>query len=68
MALQSQPSAAPTRKMLAVIIAGMIMGGIQTLLRTYWPDHPFAPLMGDLEIWLQAAVMVAAGYLTRERA
>lgn len=68
MALKNQPTAAPTRKMTSVIIAGMLMGALQSLLQVYWPDHPFADLMPQIEIWLQMGVMVAAGYFTRERA
>lgn len=68
MTLVNQPTARPTRKVLAVIVAGMVMGLIQALLKEYWPDHPFAPMLAEWDVSIQTAVMVAAGYLTRERA
>lgn len=68
MALKNQDTKMPTRKMMAVIISGAIMGIAQSLLSVYWPDHPFAPYMSDVNIWLQGIVMVAAGYFTKERA
>jgi len=67
MALVKQKTRLPTRKMLAVILSGMIIGGIQAGLRYFWPDHPFAPVMDDLDIWLQGLVMVLTGYLTHEK-
>lgn len=68
MALVNQASKYPTRKIMAVIISGMILGAAQSLLRLFWPDHPFAPYMNDIDIWLQGVVMIAAGYLTKEKA
>ena len=68
MALVNQASKLPTRKIMAVILSGMILGGIQSGLRLVWPDHPFAPYMEDVDIWLQGTIMVLAGYLTKEKA
>lgn len=68
MALQNQPTAAPTRKIAAVIIAGMVVGGVQSALNIFWPDHPFAPIMQDLDLWIQTGVMILAGYMTKEKA
>lgn len=65
--LVEQPTKLPTRKILAVIISGAVIGGLQAALRTFWPDHPFDALMEDLDIWIQAAVMIAAGYMTKEK-
>jgi hypothetical protein len=67
MALVNQASKYPTRKIMAVIISGMILGAAQSLLRLFWPEHPFAPYMDDIDIWLQGVVMIAAGYLTKEK-
>lgn len=66
--LVTQSSKLPTRKMAAVIVSGMVIGGIQSGLRMFWPDHPFAPLMADLDMWIQMGVMVAAGYFVRDKA
>lgn len=65
--LVKQPSRFPTRKILAVILSGVILGVCQSLLRLFWPEHPFAPYMEDVDIWLQGLIMVIAGYITRER-
>lgn len=67
MALVNQTSRLPTRKIMAVIISGMILGAVQNLLQMYWPDHPFTPYMEDIDAWLQLFVMGLAGYMTKER-
>lgn len=67
MALVTQASKFPTRKIMAVILSGMITGVIQSLLRYFWPDHPFSPYMEDVDIWLQGVIMVYAGYMTKEK-
>lgn len=64
---KDQPTSYPTRKILAVIVSGMIIGAMQSLLNLFWPDHPFYGLMEELDIWVQALVMVVAGYMVRER-
>jgi hypothetical protein len=67
MALVIQASKFPTRKIMAVIISGIITGVIQSLLRYIWPDHPFSPYMEDVDIWLQGVIMVYVGYMTKEK-
>lgn len=67
MALVEQASRFPTRKIFAVIVSGMILGGVQSGLLLIWPDHPLTPFMEDVDIWLQGIVMIAAGYFTREK-
>lgn len=67
MALTNQASKLPTRKIMAVILSGMIVGGIQSALGIFWPDHPFAPYMEDMDIWIQGMIMVYAGYMTKEK-
>lgn len=68
MALVNQTSKRPTRKITAMIISGMVIGVAQSLLRYFWPDHPFAPYVDDVDIWLQGAIMLGFGYMTKERA
>lgn len=63
-----QKTARPTRKILAVILSGAIMGALQAALGVFWPDHPFAPVFEDLDHWIQAGVMILAGYYTKEKA
>lgn len=66
--LKNQPTKFPTRKIMAVIVSGAILGAAQSALGLYWPDHPFAPYLQDVDIWLQGVVMILAGYLTKEEA
>lgn len=65
--LVERASALPTRKILAVIISGALIGALQSGLNIFWPDHPFGVFMEELDIWIQAGVMVLAGYMTREK-
>lgn len=65
--LVNQPTKFPTRKLMAVIIAGMVIGGLQAGLGFIWPEESFTPLLEKLDIWVQAGVMMAAGYMTKER-
>lgn len=67
MELKNQPSAWPTRKIMAVIVSGMVMGGLQAGLDLFWPDHPLDVMMEQLDIWLQGGIMILAGYIVRER-
>ena len=66
--LVKQPTSFPVRKVLAVIVAGAVVGGIQSGLNLVWPDHPFAELLEQVDIWVQYAVMAFAGYMTKEKA
>ena len=66
--LVNQPSAWPTRKLWAVIIAGMAVSGIRAALSVLWPDHPFEPFLVELGPWIQTGVMALAGYMTRNEA
>lgn len=68
MTLVNQSTKLPTRKIMAVILSGMIIGGVQSALNIFWPDHPFAPYMEEVDIWVQGLIMIAAGYLTKEKA
>lgn len=69
-----QPSSMPTRKMWAVILSGIIVGAIQSVVTTYWPDNFLFVFLQDhgidyeqLDIFIQAALMSLAGYMTKSR-
>jgi hypothetical protein len=64
--LETQSNRFPTRKIAAVIISGMVLGGLQSGLALLWPDHPFAGMFQDLDIWIQTGVMILAGYMTKD--
>jgi hypothetical protein len=66
--LKNQPTAWPTRKLWAVIIAGMIVSGIRAGLGEVWPDHPLEPFLVEMGPWLQTGIMALAGYMTRNKA
>lgn len=63
-----QPTARPTRKMLAVIIAGIIAAAAQTVLVRAFPGYPFAEVIESIDYLVQGACMAASGYFVRERA
>lgn len=66
--LVDQASAAPTRKLWAVIISGLVMSVLRSLLVTYLPDLPADDILLQIAPYVQVGVMAAAGYLTRNRA
>jgi hypothetical protein len=65
--LVEQPTKFPTRKILAVIASGAILGGINAGLTLLWPDHPFAVVLEEADTWIQLTVMALAGYMTKEK-
>ena len=67
MKLKTQSTNMPTRKMAAVIISGAVIGAAQAALSIFWPDHPFVPMIGQIDVWVQAIVMIAAGYIVRDK-
>ena len=67
MTLQTQATAAPSRKMWAVIVAGVVVGAIQGGLSAAFPDADFTALVEQAGPWITAAVMSIAGYMTRDR-
>ena len=67
MTLVNQPTKAPTRKMMAVMIAGIVTLVAQTALQTYFPDMKVAEFLKQLELIIQAIVMTGAGYVVKER-
>ena len=66
--LVKQASAFPIRKIVAVVVSGAVIGGIQSGLNLVWPDHPFVELLEQVDIWVQYGVMTFAGYMTKEKA
>lgn len=64
--LVTQPTAAPTRKMWAVILSGIVTATVQTLLETYAPDLPVTEILAQVDVWVQALVMAGFGYAVRE--
>ena len=68
MMLKSQPTLAPTRKVWAAIVAGMVVGALQSAMSIFAPDMDATQLLQQVDIWVQTGAMVAASYLTRDRA
>ena len=71
--LVNQPSAAPTRKLWAVILAGMaagaVQGGISAACGAGVELACAVPDVSDsVNVWATAGLMALAGYFTRERA
>ena len=66
--LVNQPSAAPTRKWWAFVIAGMVVNGAFGALDAAWPEHPFGPYKADIIGWAVVVVGAASAYFTRNRA
>jgi hypothetical protein len=68
MTLVVQPTTKPTRKIYAVILAGLVTAGLQTLLSRLFPGSALLGFINgqDLDIWIQGIVMAGAGYLARE--
>jgi predicted outer membrane lipoprotein len=66
--LVNQPSAAPTRKWWAGVIAGVLVNAAFGVLDAVWPDHPFDPYKADLIGWVTMGAMAFAAYMARNRA
>lgn len=65
--LVDQPTGSPSRKIWAVIIAGVVVSVARSLMQTYAPDVP-TEVLDQAGPYIQAAVMALAGYMTRDRA
>ncbi len=59
----NQPTAAPTRKMWAVMLAAAATSVVKVLMAKYAPEFG-TPQLYDL---LQAVLIVGAGYMVRDR-
>ena len=64
MPLTDQPSAAPSRKMIAVIVAGAITSVLNILMMKYIPDFTTP----EVQLLIQTGVMALAGYMARDHA
>lgn len=62
--LVDQPTAAPTRKMWAVILAAFLVNGLIGTAEYFFPD--LTGLLPATE-WIDALAMIMAGYFVRER-
>lgn len=63
--LVKQPSAKPTRKVAAMIIATFVVQGVMGVLEQYFPGVTAALPAKE---WIAALVPVIAAYMTRDRA
>jgi hypothetical protein len=68
MTLKNQPTAAPSRKWWALVIAGVLVNAAYGALDAVWPAHPFAPYKAEIIGWVVLAVGAASAYMTRNRA
>ena len=67
MSLVKQSSVMPTRKMMAVILSGAIIGGVRAALDIVWPDHPLDASFQEFGTAITAVIMVASGYFVKDR-
>jgi hypothetical protein len=66
--LVNQPSKLPTRKLIAIVVSGAILGGASAILNATWPDHPFGVFLEEGDQWIQLAVITIVGYMTKNKA
>ncbi len=66
--LVNQPTARPTRKMNAVLIAAALVGAARSALTALYPDLDLGPVVTMVQPFVEAAVVWLAGYMTKERA
>jgi hypothetical protein len=65
--LTDQPSAAPTRKWWAMMIAGAVVGAAYAVLDTVWPGHPLEPFKAEAVASTMILVQGVVTYMTRNR-
>ncbi len=68
MALVNQPTAAPSRKWWAGLIAGVLVNAAYGAADYLWPGHPFEPYKGEAIGWAVLAVTLVTQYFSRNRA
>ena len=68
MTLINQPSKMPTRKVMAVIVSGAVVGAGRAALDIVWPGHPLDAAFQEFGTVITAGILVAAGYMTKDRA
>lgn len=66
--LVTQPTAAPTRKMVAVMLAALAVAGLRVALSVWAPDAVDEQSLMILQESISAAIIMGAGYFTRDRA
>jgi hypothetical protein len=66
--LVDQPSAAPTRKWWAGLLAGVVVNMIYAVLDYTLPGHPFTEFKAEAIGWLTTGAMAGAAYMTKNRA
>ena len=59
MPLKDQPTAKPTKKVVAMSIAGAITAGIVTAVNAVAPSFPIVEVMAHAEPWVQSGVASA---------
>ena len=68
MTLVNQPTAAPSRKWWAGLIAGVLVNAAYGAADYLWPGHPFEPYKGEAIGWTVLAVTLVTQYFSRNRA
>lgn len=68
MTLVNQPTAAPSRKWWAGLIAGVIVNAAYGAADYLWPGHPFEPYKGEAIGWAVLAVTLVTQYFSRNKA
>ena len=68
MTTYTQPTAMPTRKVLASMIMGLVVAILQVLFARYLPDINAMPLVAALEPFIALAAMTLAAYIVPEKA
>ena len=66
--LVEQSTKWPIRKVWAVIIAGAVIGGVQSALGFVPGGKDFIPFVEEFDVWIQLGVMSLAGYFVKEKA
>lgn len=66
--LVNQPTKAPTRKLMAMVIIGLLTGGANSALMAYLPAEAVTAIMEQFGPYIQVAIMAVVGYFTRNKA
>ncbi|MEL6584037.1 MAG: hypothetical protein AAFQ36_09415 [Pseudomonadota bacterium] len=67
MTTHNQPTAMPTRKVMAGMITGLSVAILQVLFARYLPDINAMPLVAALEPFIAPAAMTLAAYIVPEK-
>lgn len=67
--LVNQPTAAPSRKLVYLVIAGMVTAAVRVVLETFVPGAPFTEdILPYINEWVIIGIMAFVGYMTKNRA